>query len=182
MAENIFTYDNDRGYLVEIFYKLLITGNEVSYEDVLAKYDNGILSVPKITVHPLYKTLKHVVPEVVKTLRKYDYSVVEIPNGRSTSYQYVGSDRDPLRNIRFKALLNTRYNEISECIKNRSVLRITYKPVDRKAMDIIFHPHLLYSYNNRFFAFGISVKEGKEPLRKFCIALDRIKGDMQKVL
>ena len=46
-------------------------------------------------------------------------------------------------------------------------------------MDIIFHPHLLYTYNGRYFAFGISVRESKEPLRKFCIALDRIKGDIK---
>ena len=179
MAENIFTYDNDRGDLVEIFYKLLITGKEVSYEDILTDYDDGTLSVPKITAHPLYKTLKHVVPEVVKTLRKNDYSVIEISNGRTTSYQYVGSNKDPLKNIRLKALLNTRYNEIGSYIKNKKAFKITYKPFNRKAMDIIFHPHLLYTFNGRLFAFGVSVKEGKEPMRKFCIALDRIKGEIR---
>lgn len=179
MAENIFTYDGDRGDLVETFYDLLVTGKEVSYEDILTEQDGGTLSVPKITIHPLYKTLKHVVPEVVKTLRKYDYVVLEIPHGRSTCYQYVGSDKDPLENIRFKAQLNTKYNEIARNIKDKKAFKITYKPFDRKAMDIIFHPHLLYTYNGRFFAFGVSVKEGKEPLRKFCIALDRIEGNIR---
>ena len=179
MADNIFTYDGERGDLVDTFYELLMTGKEVSYEDVLIDYDGGILSVSKVTAHELYKTLKHVVPEVVKTLRKNGYSVLEIPNGRSTSYQYVGSDKDPLRNIRFRAQLNIKYNEIADYIKDKKAIKITYKPFDRKAMEIIFHPHLLYTYNGRFFAFGVSVREGKEPLRKFCIALDRIKGDMK---
>ena len=179
MADNIFTYDGERGDLVDTFYELLMTGKEVSYEDVLIDYDGGILSVSKVTAHELYKTLKHVVPEVVKTLRKNGYSVLEIPNGRSTCYQYVGSDKDPLRNIRFRAQLNIKYNEIADYIKDKKAIKITYKPFDRKAMEIIFHPHLLYTYNGRFFAFGVSVREGKEPLRKFCIALDRIKGDMK---
>ena len=179
MAENLFSYDGDRGELVEIFYDLLVAGKEVSYEDILTDWDGGTLSVPKITAHPLYKTLKHVVPEVVKTLRKYDYSVLEIPYGRSTCYQYVGSDKDPLRNIRLKAQINIKYNEIADYIKDKKAFKITYKPFDRKTMDIIFHPHLLYTYNGRHFAFGVSVREEKEPLRKFCIALDRIKGDIR---
>ena len=179
MAENLFSYDGYRGELVEIFYDLLITGKEISYENILTEWDEGTLSVPKITAHPLYKTLKHVVPEVIKTLRSYGYSVLEIPNGRSTSYQYVGSDKDPLRNMRFKAQLNIKYNEIADYIKDKKAIKITYKPFDRKAMDIIFHPHLLYTYNGRFFVFGVSVREDKEPLRKFCIALDRIKGDIK---
>ena len=179
MADNIFTYDGERGDLVDIFYRLLRTGKEVSYQDILIDYDEGVLSVPKVTAHGLYKTLKHVVPEVVNTLRKNGYSVLEIPNGRSTSYQYVGSDKDPLRNIRFRAQLNIKYNQIAEYIKAKKAIKITYKPFDRKAMDIIFHPHLLYTYNDRFFAFGISVRESKEPLRKFCIALDRIKDDIK---
>lgn len=179
MAENIFTYDGDRGDLVDIFYKLLLTGKEVSYEDILTDYDEGILSVPKVTAHDLYKTLKHVVPDVVKALRKNGYSVLEIPNGRSTSYQYVGSDKEPLRNIQFKAQLNTKYNDIAKKIKDKEAFKITYKPFDRKAMDIIFHPHLLYTYNGRLFAFGVSVRESKEPLRKFCIALDRIEGKIR---
>lgn len=179
MAENLFSYDGSRGELVDIFYDLLVTGKEVSYEDILTEWDGGTLSVPKITAHPLYKTLKHVVPDVVKTLRKYDYSVLEIPNGRSTCYQYVGSDKDPLKYIRQRAQINTQYNEIAGYIKDKKAIKITYKPFDRKAMDIIFHPHLLYTYNGRYFAFGVSVREGKEPLRKFCIALDRIKGDIK---
>lgn len=179
MADNLFSYDGARGELVDIFYDLLVTGKEVSYEDILTDYDEGILSVPKVTAHHLYKTLKHVVPEVVKRLRENGYSVLEIPNGRSNGYQYVGSDKDPLRNIRFKAQLNTKYKEIAGYIKDKKAIKITYKPFDRKAMDIIFHPHLLYTYNGRYFAFGVSVREGKEPLRKFCIALDRIKGEIK---
>ena len=48
-------------------------------------------------------------------------------------------------------------------------------------MEIVFHPHLLYSYNGRDFAFGVSEKEGKDPFRKFNIAIDRIEGDIRSV-
>ena len=48
-------------------------------------------------------------------------------------------------------------------------------------MEIVFHPHLLYSYNGRDFAFGVSEKEGKDPYRKYNIALDRIEGDIRSV-
>ena len=179
MKDNIFTYDGVKGELVETFYKLLATGDVVSYESILTEYDGGELSTPKITTHNQYNTLKKVVPEVVDTFIANGLSVVAIPEGRNTSYQYVGSDKDPLTNIRFKALLNDRYNILSECIVNSSSVRVTYKPFDRKKMDIIFHPHLLHTFNGRFFVFGVSEMDGKTPFRKFCMALDRIYGDIK---
>ena len=178
MKHNIFTYEGARGELVETFYNLLVTGNVISYESILSAYDGGELSVNKITAHEQYNTLKKVVPEVVETFISNEFSVVAIPEGRTTSYQYVGSNKDPLKNIRFKALLNERYNILSECIANRSSVKIFYKPFDRKKMEVIFHPHLLYTFNSRMFVFGVSEKENKEPFRKFCMALDRIEGNI----
>lgn len=179
MKENIFTYEGPRGELVETFYKLLISGETVSYEKILSEYDGGLLSTPKVTGHDLYKTLKHVVPEVVEEFRKYGYSVLTIPNGRTTSYQYIGSDKDPLKIIRFKALLKDRYDILSDCIAHRRAVKVAYWPFDRKKMEIIFHPHLLYDFNGRSFAFGVSEMDGKEPFRRFAIALDRIDGDIR---
>lgn len=179
MKENIFTYEGPRGELVETFYNLLITGENISYERILSEYDGGELSTPNVTGHDLYKTLKHVVPEVVEEFRKYGYSVLTIPDGRTTSYQYIGSDKDPLKNIRFKALLKERYSIISDCIAHRRVVKIAYKPFNKKKMEITFHPHLLYDFNGRSFVFGVSEMGGKEPFRKFAMALDRIDGDIR---
>lgn len=179
MKENIFTYEGPRGELVETFYNLLITGENISYERILSEYDGGELSTPNVTGHDLYKTLKHVVPEVVEEFRKYGYSVLAIPDGRTTSYQYIGFDKDPLKNIRFKALLKERYNIFSDCIAHRRAVKITYWPFNRRRMEITFHPHLLYEYNGRSFVFGVSEMEGKKPFRKFAMALDRIEGDIR---
>lgn len=176
--DNIFTYEGPRGDLVETFYNLLVSGEITSYESILREYDGGELSSSQVTSHDLYKTLKHVVPEVVEEFRKNGLTVITIPKGRSTSYQYVGSDKDPLKNIRFKALLKDRYETLASCITSRSAVRISYRPFDRKKMDITFHPHLLHQFNGRYFAFGVSEMEGKEPFRRFCIALDRINGDI----
>lgn len=179
MKDNIFTYEGTKGELVETFYKLLATGEVVSYESILTEYDGGVLSTPKITLHNQYNTLKKVVPKVIDTFVTYGFPVVSISEGRNTNYQYIGSNKDPLKNIRFKALLNERYNILSECIVKSTPVRVTYRPFDRKKMNIIFHPHLLRTFNGRFFVFGVSEMEGKTPLRRFCMALDRIDGDIK---
>lgn len=179
MKDNIFTYSGPRGDLVDTFYGLLVTGRIVSYEMILTEYDGGELSTPKVSAHDLYKTLKHVVPEVVDEFRKNGLTVVVIPDGRTTSYQYIGADKDPLKNIRFKARLKDRYDTLAKCINSREAVGITYWPFDRKRMEIIFHPHLLYQFNGRLFAFGVSEMDGRDPFRRFCIALDRIQGEIR---
>lgn len=179
MKQNIFTYDGPRGELVETFYNLLITGENISYERILCEYDGGELSTPKVTGHDLYKTLKHVVPEVVDEFRKYGYSVLSIPSGRTTSYQYIGSDKDPLKNIRFRALIKERYDVLSDCIAYRKAVKVSYRPFNRKIMEITFHPHLLHDFNGRSFVFGVSEMDGKKPFRKFTMALDRIEGEIR---
>ena len=178
MKTNIFTYKDERGDLVDIFYRLLMTGNVVSYEDVLKEYDGGVLSVASPTKHDLYKTLKKVVPEVVNKLNEDDLSVVSIPKGRNTDYQYVGSNKDPLGNMRFKAILAERYSFIESAIKHNKPIRFTYWPFDRGKMDLVFHPHLLKTYNGRMFSIGVSEKDGKEPMRRYVVALDRIYGEI----
>lgn len=179
MKKNIFTYEGKQGELVEIFYNLLVTGNVISYEDVLRVHDGGKLSASKVSGHDLYQILKKVIPDVVNTFRDCGYSVLSIPNGRMTNFQYIGSEKDPLRNIRFKVLLKERYNNMYDCIKYHSAVRVVYAPFNKKKMEIIFHPHLLYQFNERYFVFGVSEKEGKEPLRNFTMALDRIEGKMR---
>lgn len=179
MKNNIFTYNGPRGELVELFYNLLISGEIVSYENILTVYDGGKLSSPNVTSHDLYKILKHVVPEVVSLFQENGLSIVPIPNGRTTSYQYVGSDPDPFRNIRFKAIIKERIEILTSCITDRKPVKVTYQPFGRKKMNITFHPHLLHEFNGRNFVIGISEMEGKAPFRRFCMALDRIDGDIR---
>lgn len=178
MRKNIFTYEAPRGELVETFYNLLVTGEIVSYEKILAEYDGEDESVQKISAHPLYKTLKHVVPDVVEELRRNGFCVLTLPKGNRTYYKYVGSDKDPLKNIRFKALIEERFEILSECITHQNPVKISYKPFDKNKMELIFHPHLLYQFNGRSFVFGVSEKKGSPPFRKFVMALDRIEGDI----
>lgn len=181
MKENVFSYQGDRGKLVSIFYRLLMTGKLVSYEDVLTEFDGGQLKASSPSNHDLYKTLKKVVPDVVKTLNDYGYPVTPIQRGRNTDYQYFGTDRDPLKNIQFKAKLQDYHDRISSYIGMGKPIQFEYRPFDRKKMEIVFHPHRLIEYNGRRFVIGISEREGREPMRRFVVALDRIKGEIKRM-
>ena len=178
MKNNVFDCQGDSKDLLDIFYELLMTGNDVSYSDVLAKYDGGKLSVAKNNLHPLYQKLKKLVPEVVETLQKYGYTILQ-EKKQSTTYKYIGVDKDPLKNIRFKSRLARLYEDFDKSIKNKCPVKVVYKPFDKGEMVIIFHPHLLYKFNERLFVFGVSELAGKKPFRKFCMALDRIKGEIK---
>lgn len=181
MKENVFSYQGNRGDLVSIFYRLLMTGKIVSYEDVLTEFDGGELKASSPSNHDLYKTLKKVVPEVVKTLNDYGYPVTPIQRGRNTDYQYFGTDRDPLKNIQFKAKLQDYHDKISSYIGMGKPIQFEYRPFDRKKMEIVFHPHRLMEYNGRRFAIGVSEREGREPMRRFVVALDRIMGEIKRM-
>jgi hypothetical protein len=181
MKENVFSYQGDRGQLVPIFYRLLMTGKLVSYEDVLTEFDGGQLKASSPSNHDLYKTLKKVIPDVVKALNDNGYPVTPIQRGRNTDYQYFGTDRDPLKNIQFKAKLQDYHYKISSYIGMGKPIQFEYLPFDRKKMEIVFHPHRLMEYNGRRFAIGVSEREGREPMRKFVVALDRIKGEIKRM-
>lgn len=181
MKENVFSYQGNRGDLVAIFYRLLMTGKLVSYEDVLTEFDGGELKASSPSNHDLYKTLKKVVPEVVKTLNDYGYPVTSIQRGRNTDYQYFGTDKDPLKNIQFKAKLQDYYDKISSYIGMGKPIQFEYRPFDRKKMEIVFHPHRLMEYNGRKFAIGVSEREGREPMRRFVVALDRIMCEIKRM-
>ena len=180
MKENVFSYQGDRGKLVSIFYRLLMTGKLVSYEDVLTEFDGGQLKASSPSNHDLYKTLKKVVPDVVKTMNDFGYSVTSIQRGRNTDYQYFGTDRNPLKNIQFKAKLQDYYDIISSYIGMGKPIQFEYRPFDRKKMEIVFHPHRLIEYNGRRFVIGVSEREGMKTMRRFVVALDRIKGEIKR--
>lgn len=181
MKENVFSYQGDRGKLVSIFYRLLMTGKLVSYEDVLTKFDGDQLKASSPSNHDLYKTLKKVVPDVVKTLNDYGYPVTPIQRGRNTDYQYFGTDRDPLKNIQFQAKLQDYHGKINSYIGMGKPIQFEYRPFDRKKMEIVFHPHRLMEYNGRRFVIGVSEREGMKPMRRFVVALDRIKGEIKRI-
>jgi predicted DNA-binding transcriptional regulator YafY len=63
------------------------------------------------------------------------------------------------------------YNTLFYAIKDKSPLRISYKPYHKdEARDFIFHPYLLKQYRNRWFLFGREA--GKEYVAN--LGLDRI--------
>lgn len=57
-------------------------------------------------------------------------------------------------------------------IVNKRVLDICYEPFNKPKYNLIFHPHFLKQYNDRWFVFGLH-DEYKNPL--WNLALDRIK-------
>ncbi len=70
----------------------------------------------------------------------------------------------------------TGYEHISplfNAISNKSVINITYKPFDKDAFSITFHPYYLKQYNNRWFVTGYNA-ELCNP--KWIFALDRIQA------
>lgn len=192
MKKSVFEYEGNLGKLVEDFYELLISRKVVTYRDVLEKFYGSTFNLKEnqvITGHPTYKTtygtLKKVVPQVIKEMEDSGCVVLTIRKGQTTAYQYVGAAPDPLKNIKFKATILKRYNELSTWIEIKKVLQIRYKPFDTieregKEMRIIFHPQLLYTYNNRFFVFGVKEWKGNK-YKQNCLALDRIIGDIKPV-
>ena len=186
MKKSVFELSGDSGKLVDCFYKLLISRNVVTYEDVLTMFDGNSLNIKKHEVysgHEQYNNLKKVVPQVIKEMEESGCEVLSIRNGQSTAYQYVGAAPNPLKNIRFKALILRRHGELSSWIKQKKVLQIRYKPfgsIERegKEMRIIFHPQLLYIYNNRYFVFGVKEWKGNK-YKQNCLALDRIIGNIK---
>lgn len=59
-------------------------------------------------------------------------------------------------------------------------IQFEYRPFDRKKMEIVFHPHRSIEYNGRRFVIGVSEREGMKPMRRFVVALDRIKGEIKR--
>lgn len=75
-------------------------------------------------------------------------------------------------------LLPTFYRMISQ----QQVCRLTYQPFGKESWTTCFHPQFLKEYNGRWFVFGRSEMEGKDPLDAWNIALDRIDVDSLEVI
>lgn len=58
-------------------------------------------------------------------------------------------------------------------IQYNTVLLINYKPFDEEEMRLVFHPHYLKQYNNRWYIFGM---EQSHPDQIWNLALDRIEN------
>lgn len=58
-------------------------------------------------------------------------------------------------------------------IQYNTVLLIDYKPFDEEEMHLVFHPHYLKQYNNRWYIFGV---EQSHPDQIWNLALDRIEN------
>lgn len=176
--DKIFTHGGDKGKLIDIFYRQLMTGDVITSKTVLTELDGGTLSVVNVSDHNSRNELKKAIKEVLDFLREHGYRVLETTEKKKKYYKYLDADKDPFKTIRFKAEIDKRYNEMKKCV-NYIPIQFTYWPFDRSKMQIIFHPHIALEYNNRKFAIGVSEKEGKEPMRRYVIALDRIQSEMK---
>lgn len=66
---------------------------------------------------------------------------------------------------------------IFNAIVNKRALKIRYKPYTEEERELIFHPHYLKQYNNRWFAFGYNATANEEMAHLadiWNLALDRI--------
>jgi hypothetical protein len=175
MSDDILSYTGDKKKIRDIFLELLLTGKEVSNKDVLAAFDKEFST--KNSLSKKYSNVKKVIPHVYHTLIDNGY-LVNRKDGQTVTYQYLESDKDPLKKIKFKALLRNRYAKLEEHIKGKMACRFEYKPFDRSKKSLIFHPHIVKEYNGRLFSIGVSEMEGKAPFRKYVIAVDRIQGEI----
>ena len=175
MSNDILSYTGEKKKIRDIFLELLLTGKEVSNKDVLAAFDKDFST--KNSLSKKYSNVKKVIPQVYLTLIDNGYWVNR-KEEQTVTYQYLESDKDPLKKIKFKALLRNRYAKLEEHIKGKMACRFEYKPFDRSKKNLVFHPHIVKEYNGRLFSIGVSEMDGKEPFRKYVIAVDRIQGDI----
>jgi len=158
----------------EIAYSLLMTGEIISYEDILNEYSKEDVSVSK---HPQYNVLKKTIPALVKKLRDYGCNIVEFRENRKVYYQYKGANK--LHNVHYRKELLEKYAEIDDCIKEKRPVRFDYHPFDKPSFEITFHPHVIKEFNGRLFSIGVSEIPNYEPMRKFVVAIDRINGKIR---
>lgn len=82
----------------------------------------------------------------------------------------------PLRSGMEQTLVNIELlPHIFDAIVEKKVLKIGYKPFDRKFREYTFHPQFLKEYNYRWFLLGEAEEVKCYP---FVISIDRIKGEL----
>lgn len=111
---------------------------------------------------PQFEWLSEIMPVLSITfgLKQTDRKIIS----NETNIYYRGFDKiTPL----FNAIVNKR------------VLKIDYKPYREDAIELIFHPHYLKQYNNRWFAFGYNASANEQQQHiadVWNLALDRIES------
>ena len=99
--------------------------------------------------------------------------LLKITRRRKNGEQMISSSIDrELDNIHLLPILY-------EAIRDIRVLKIQYKPYEEEPVSLVFHPHLLKEHNGRWFLFGHA--EGRVPEYGYNLALDRIKGEPEKM-
>lgn len=180
MKNNFFEHKGERSKLARCFYKMLMSGNKVTYRDVLIEmYDD--LDDMNTSNHDYYGELKKAVSDVVAELIDKGYLVDRIKESKrkETAYQYLSPEKDPLRNIRIKAEITEKFEDLKTSIKNAKAVKFVYRPFGKKERELVFHPHFVVDYNGRKFCIGVSEMEGRETKRGVVVALDRILGELK---
>lgn len=172
---SFFSFTGFKGDLALEFYNMLTNeklGQEVSYKDFINSFEKKCGEKPSemVSASTYYNHAKQVVRAVINEMEFYGYHIETIAKGRETSYRYKGQQRDPLYKSRRKQDLKA----IKENLDHKFPVKVTYRPFDKGPRTLLFHPHHTLEYNNRLFAIGVSEREGKQPMRRCILGLDRI--------
>ncbi|MBI9037708.1 MAG: WYL domain-containing protein [Bacteroidales bacterium] len=167
LRDDIRVMRSDIGYNAPII--AIREGNKAYY-----RYEDRDFSINN---SPLNKTEAEHLKNAISILQRFEGApqfewINEIGPMLSTHFGLNNNERKVMSydtNIDY-----TGYDKIMpvfNAIINERVLEINYKPFDKEAYKIKFHPYYLKQYNNRWFVFGLD-QEKKFP--KCNLALDRI--------
>lgn len=105
-ATNIFEGESYAAQMAIVVYSQLMKGSEVSYESVRAEYEGGREMSSSIACYEHYGDLKKAFMHVRKALLdKLPGSIEESGNNRHKTFRYVGTDSDPLADLRNAAAI-----------------------------------------------------------------------------
>lgn len=200
--ENIFESSSDlKTDLRKIYYNLLKTKKGVTYEMVFKSYielsvkreleQSGNFSETeyqkKISEkfkefekkgynadNSVYNTMKKIIPNFNKEMIQKGYPVIS-DNTKNTVFTLVSDCDDPLQQEEKEAEYNKYAKLFADKIQAERPVCVKYRPFNKKEQTIIFHPHVLRKYIDKWYVIGISEVEGHTP-KKFDMAINRVKS------
>lgn len=110
IKKNIFKGYSKKAIFARTVYKLLMTGEWITYADIIARANIKYARVipGSVSNSDYYGELKKVVPEIIRAIkeREGEKSVETDGNNRNRQYRYVGENKDPLEDIKSAEVIN----------------------------------------------------------------------------
>ena len=110
IKKNIFKGYSKKAIFARTTYKLLMTGEWITYANIIAEANIKYARVipGSVTNSDYYGELKKVVPEIIRAIkeREGEKSVEKDGNNRNRQYRYVGENKDPLEDIKNAEVIN----------------------------------------------------------------------------